>query len=238
MKILAIDSSSNALAVAVTDEDKLLGESVLNHKKTHSQTLMPMIEKLLCATETDISQIDLFAVAAGPGSFTGLRIGVATAKALAHATGKPVAGVSTLEAMAYQLPFCSALVVPIMDARRAQVYNGVYRWEGEMLITVIEPQAVAIEALLDSLADCGQKAVFLGDGVSVYRDIILQKIGESAEFAPVNANMQRASCVAALARRQAADGKLSRYNELLPIYLRKSQAERELEEKHGGARVK
>lgn len=231
MKILAVDTSSGVASVALTDDEKLKGEFVLYHKKTHSQMLMPAIEKLLKICQTDICDIDLFAAAAGPGSFTGLRIGIATIKALAHATNKPVAGVSTLKAMAYNLAYCSTLIAPIMDARRSQVYSGIYRWEGTNLSTVAKPQALAIERLLDMLLEHGGQVVFIGDGVPVHKDIIVNKLGERALFAPVNANMQKASCVAALARYEASKGNVCRYNELLPVYLRKSQAEREYEEK-------
>lgn len=233
MKILAIDSSSNVASVALTDEDKLLGEYSLNHKKTHSQNLMPMTEQLLAECETPVSKIDLFAVAAGPGSFTGLRIGVATVKALAHAVGKPVCGVSTLEAMAYHLPFYQGVIVPIMDARRNQVYTAVYQWRQDALQTVLEPCALGIEELCEQLKQKKCEIAFLGDGVPVHREFICRLFGGNALFAPANANMQKASCVAAAARKKAAEGKVCRYDELLPVYLRKSQAEREYEEKHG-----
>lgn len=232
MKILAIDSSANVASVALTDNDKLAGEYSINHKKTHSQKLMPMLKQLLSDCETSLSQIDLFAVAAGPGSFTGLRIGVATAKALAHAMDKPVAGVSTLEAMAYHLPYYPKLIAPIMDARRDQVYTGVYQWTGERLATILEPVAIAVQQLCDFIALRECDTVFLGDGVPVHWELIGDRLGVRALFAPVNANMQKASCIAAVARRMAQDGKVCSYDQLLPIYLRKSQAEREYDQKY------
>ena len=129
MKILALDSSSNVASAALMDNGVLLGEYSINYKQTHSQTLLPMIDTLLKAVETDVEAVDLFAAANGPGSFTGLRIGsFTTVKGLAHACNKPVIGVSTLLALAYNLPHCDGLVAPILDARRDQVYTAVYQW--------------------------------------------------------------------------------------------------------------
>ncbi|MBE7044140.1 MAG: tRNA (adenosine(37)-N6)-threonylcarbamoyltransferase complex dimerization subunit type 1 TsaB [Ruminococcaceae bacterium] len=234
MKILAVDTSATVASVAITDGERLAAEMILNHKKTHSETLMPMIDTLFQSSEMKISDIDLFAVSNGPGSFTGLRIGVAAVKALAHACNKPVVGVSTLEAMAYNLPYADGLIAPIMDARREQVYNAVYRWEGETLTEVTAPRAIA---LADCLEEFREKVYFVGDGVPVYRELILQKLGNLAVFAPVCANAQRAGAVAAAAKAYAKAGKTTTYLELLPVYLRKPQAEREREEMEGKGKV-
>ena len=131
MKILSVDTSSNVASVAITDDEKLICEITVNTKKTHSQTIMPMIDSALKQSELEISDIDLIASANGPGSFTGLRIGVSAVKGLAHAAKIPVVGVSILEAMAYNLPFCEYVISPIMDARRQQVYNAVYEWKNQ-----------------------------------------------------------------------------------------------------------
>ena len=218
MKILALDTSGNVASAAIIDEGKLICESILNHKKTHSEKIMPMIDALLSDSETDISEIDLFAAAIGPGSFTGLRIGVATAKALAHATGKGVLGICTLEGLAYNLFGADGLVCTIMDARRDQVYK-----------EHIAPRALAIDECISELE--GEKRVyFLGDAVPLFREKIKEELKDAAIFAPAAALMQRASSVASAAyqRREQA---LS-YSELLPFYIRKSQAEREYEEKN------
>ena len=227
MRILSVDTSSNVASVAITDDEKLISEIVVNTKKTHSQTLMPMIDTALKQAELEISDIDLIVSANGPGSFTGLRIGVSCVKGLSHATNIPVVGVSILEAMAYNLPFCEYFISPIMDARRDQVYNAVYEWKGDELLEVKAPRALSVKELTDELLENDKKVVFLGDGVSVHREFIKEKMGDKALFAPVSAMEQRASGLAAAAKNKKT---VSCY-ELAPIYLRKPQAERELEEK-------
>ena len=231
MKILSIDTSSGVASAAVTEDEKLICEFILNNKLTHSQTLMPIIDRVLKESDTDLSQMDFIAVTNGPGSFTGLRIGVSTAKGLADALKKPVVGVSTLEAMAYNLPYCGFLIVPIMDARRSQVYNAVYRWNKNELEQISSPRAISVEDLLKELKELNEKAVFLGDGVPVYKDIIKQEMGENVMFAPSCANAQRASSVAVAAKKLYENGKATDGLGLVPVYLRKSQAEREAEEK-------
>lgn len=227
MKILAVDTSSNVASVAIVDGEKLVCESVLNNKLTHSQTLMPMVDEVLKKSELNPSDIDVFAVSYGPGSFTGLRIGVTTIKGLAHATNKPVCGVNTLEALAYNLPFCPYIISPIMDARREQVYNAFYKWENGVLKEITSPRAISLEECLEELLKMDEKVVFLGDGVPVFREKITDKLKENALFAPQLACTQRASCVAECAKYKETIN----YSELAPVYLRKSQAEREAEER-------
>ena len=231
MKILSIDTSSGVASAAVVEEEKLVCEVVLNNKLTHSQTLMPMIDYVLKESGTDISEIELIAVANGPGSFTGLRIGVSAAKGMADALNKPVAGVCTLAAMAYNIPFCEYAIVPIMDARRSQVYNAVYKWNKDELNEIASPRAISLEELLNELKATGEKAVFLGDGVPVHKETIIRELGENALFAPVCSNAQRASAVASAARKMYERGETTDGIGLVPVYLRKSQAEREAEEK-------
>lgn len=227
MRILGVDTSSKVATAAVCDEDKIICEFELNNKMTHSQTIMPIIDECLKKSELTVEDIDLFAVAQGPGSFTGLRIGVTTVKGLAHAVNKPVVGVNTLEALAYNLPYCPYLISPIMDARREEVYNAIYRFDGSTLVEVKPPRALALSELIDELIILGEKVVFLGDGVPVFKEKIAEKMGELALFAPQNSNMQRASsvCLGAMTK------ETMHYSRLAPIYLRKSQAERELEER-------
>ncbi|MBE7026870.1 MAG: tRNA (adenosine(37)-N6)-threonylcarbamoyltransferase complex dimerization subunit type 1 TsaB [Ruminococcaceae bacterium] len=232
MKILALDASSGVASAALVCDDILVGEYTINHKKTHSQTLMPMISSLLEDCESKLSEIDAFAISVGPGSFTGLRIGIATAKGLAHASGKPIVGVSTLEAMAYNLPFCKDLIVPIMDARRDQVYGGAYHWEDDGLCTVCEPCAVSIDEILDIVKRENKKAVFIGDGILRFKEQIECELGDMCEFAFANSNMQRASSVAVLAKKKIEAGEAVSCEKITPVYLRKSQAEREYDEKN------
>lgn len=226
MKILAIDTSSETATAAVTDGGILLGECVLNHKKTHSQKLMVIIERMMNDLELSAEDIDLFAVAEGPGSFTGLRIGIATAKGLAHSVNKGVVGVSTLEALAYNLPYANGLIVPIMDARNNQVFNAAYEWNGYKITTVIEPNACDICECLDKVQ--GRKVIFTGDGVNVHKELVTRTIGENALFAPVNARLSHAAAVAAAAEVIAECGGVLHYAELAPKYLRLSQAEKNL----------
>ena len=230
MKILAVDTSANVATAAVTDNGRLICESILNHKKTHSEKIMPMIDELLRDSETDIKDIDLFAVANGPGSFTGLRIGVSTVKALAHAADKPIVGVSTLEGLAYNLFGVDGLISPIMDARRSQVYNAVYRWEKGELKEVIPPRALALSECIAGF-EKEKKVYFLGDGVPVYKNEIIEAMGDRAIFAPMTCFLQRASSLAAIAEIKAERGETDTYQTLMPFYLRKPQAEREYDEK-------
>lgn len=233
MKILAIDTSSNVASAAVVEDGKLLGENILNHKKTHSQKIMVMIQELMSDLELNVRDIDVFAAANGPGSFTGLRIGVATVKALAHSVNKPVVGISTLAGLAYNMPYAEHIIVPIMDARRNQVYTASYIWDDDRLKELSADEAISIEECVES---CGKylDTIFVGDGVFVHREYILDKLSDRAHFAPASALMQRASSIAMLALEKAKKGETQHYSELKPFYLRKSQAEREYDEKHKG----
>lgn len=231
MRVLAIDTSSNVASAAVAEDGRLLGESILNHKKTHSQKIMVMVKELLEDLELTVHDIDIFAVANGPGSFTGLRIGAATIKALAHSVNKPVVGVSTLAGLAYNLPYAEHIIVPIMDARNNQVYTASYIWDGDGLKELSTDEAISIE---ECVKGCGEllDTVFVGDGVFIHRKYIEEKLAERAHFAPPSALMQRASSIAMLALDKAKKGETEHYSALKPFYLRKSQAEREYEEKH------
>ncbi len=227
MRILAIDSSSSVASCAILDNDKLICEEILNNKLTHSVTLMPMVQAVLEKSELSLADIDRFAAVTGPGSFTGLRIGVSAVKALAHSYNKECVGVSTLEAMAYNLPFTEKLICPIMDARRGEVYNAVYTFKNGILEEVRPMRALSIDELLMDIKALGEKTIFLGDGLPVFKEKIAEVLAEAALFAPANLNAQRASSAAVLALKKEAVN----YARLSPVYLRKSQAEREREER-------
>lgn len=242
MKILGIDSSGLVASVAVVEDGVLLGEYSTNYKKTHSQTLLPMLDELKKMIELDLESIDAIAIAAGPGSFTGLRIGAATAKGLGLALQKPLVEVPTLEGLAYQLWGSEALVCPIMDARRNQVYTGVYEFvkedaeitagEQRYALRSVMPQTAAdIHELLLELGRMGRKVVFLGDGVSVHQKVIREECPVPFAFAPAHRNAQSAGCVAALGAVYYAKGLTISAADHQPEYLRKSQAEREREER-------
>ena len=230
MRILGIESSSMTASVALMDSGITMAEYTVNFKKTHSQTLLPMIHQMVSLLEIELSTIDAIAVSGGPGSFTGLRIGSATANGLGFALNKPLIHIPTLDATAYNLFGASGLICPIMDARRNQVYTGIYRFEREFEV-VMEQAAMEIGELLSRLNACGERVIFLGDGVPVYEDRIREQMVQPFDFAPANDNRQRAASVAALGAVYYTAGKFETAAEHKPDYLRKSQAEREREEK-------
>lgn len=235
MKILGIDSSGIVASVAVAEDDVLLAEYTVNYKKTHSQTLLPMLDEIVKMTELDLNTIDAIAVAAGPGSFTGLRIGSATAKGLGLALGKPLAAVPTAEALAYNLYDTAGLICPIMDARRNQVYTGIYRFEDHRLMVVRPQWADSITEVLEELNLLGEPVTFLGDGVPVFRDAIARTLTLPYSFAPAHLNRQRAGAVASLGSVYVREGRVQTAEEHTPEYLRVSQAERERAEKEKAA---
>ncbi len=233
MKILALDTTGLVASVALVDENKTIAEFTTNYKKTHSQTIMPMVESLKNMVDLDLSTIDYIACACGPGSFTGLRIGAATAKGLAHGLDIPIIPIPTLDALAYNMFGTNKLVVPIMDARRNQVYAAFY-YCGEKLERVSDYMAQDIDEVISQVLEIDENAVFLGDGVPVFIDKLKQY--DTFSTAPVSANMQRSACVGAIALNMT--DKAVECNKFEIMYLRKSQAERELEEKNGTSTIK
>ena len=227
MRVLAIDSSGLTATVAVVEDEQTIAEYTVNYKKTHSQTLLPMIDEVKKMIDLDLSSIDAFAVSGGPGSFTGLRIGSATAKGLGLALGKLLIHVPTVDALAYNVYGCGDLICPIMDARRKQVYTGIYRYEDHRLVTVKDQMAVGIEELLSMLNEMGETVTFLGDGVPVFKDIIADKLEVPFSFAPSHLSRQRAGAVGALGILYYKEGRTETAAEHKPDYLRVSQAERE-----------
>ncbi len=231
MKILGLDSSGIVASVAVVEDDVLIAEYTVNYKKTHSQTLLPMLDEIVKMTELDLNSVDAIAVAAGPGSFTGLRIGSATAKGLGLALKKPLVAIPTVEGLAYNLYDTQGIICPIMDARRKQVYTGIYCFEDHRLRVLEDQMAVPMEELISKLNKLGQPVTFLGDGVPVFREMIRQELAVPFVFAPAHVNKQRAAAVAALGLEYYREGKTQTAMEHIPDYLRVSQAERERAEK-------
>lgn len=249
MKILALDSSGLVASVAVVEDDVLIGEYTVNYKKTHSQTLLPMLQALRDMVELDLGTVDAIALAAGPGSFTGLRIGSATAKGLGLALNLPLVEVPTVDGLAYNLYGTDKLVCPIMDARRNQVYTGIYEFVrengtdteddadaegGYRMQTLTSQCAVDISVILDKLDSLGREVIFLGDGVPVFRERIAQKLHVPYSFAPAHCNRQRAASVAVLGGVYYQAGRTVTAEEHQPEYLRMSQAERERMEQEQG----
>lgn len=249
MKILALDSSGLVASAAVVEENafggNLLAEYTVNYKKTHSQTLLPMLDEIVKMIELDLESVDAIAVAAGPGSFTGLRIGSATAKGLGLALDRPLIGIPTVDALAYNLYGTDKLICPMMDARRDQVYTGIYEFQGDRL-QAIEPQmAVSIDVIAQKLCSLGRDVVFLGDGVPIHgkrlTEILMAELhaaGHEHYFAPAHLNKQRAAAVGTLALQYLKEGKTQTAAEHQPEYLRPSQAERERAEKESAAKAK
>ena len=239
MKVLALDSSGLVASVAVVEDDgvnsNLLAEYTVNYKKTHSQTLLPMLDEVAKMIELDMSTIDAIAVAGGPGSFTGLRIGSATAKGMGLALKKPLIHIPTLEGLAFNLCHTSAIVCPIMDARRRQVYTGIYRFEGSKLIVLEDQMAIGIEELGEKLRAYDEEIIFLGDGVPVFKNDLVENIlaGKHISFAPAHMNRQSAAALGTLAIQYFEEGKTETAAEHQPDYLRVSQAERERKERLG-----
>jgi len=231
MKLLAIDSSGMVASVAILSEDKLIGEYTINNKKTHSQTLLPMIDEMIQMIGMTLEEIDVIAIAAGPGSFTGLRIGSATAKGLAFALNKPIVSVPTLEAIAANVYGTTELLCPIMDARNNQVFVGMYCYEGDVLEVVVEPTVMTLEELCAKLDELGENVMFLGDGISVYQEALKEKLHVKKSFAPAHLSNQRASAVGMRGFVRYKEGKIDSANTHVPEYLRLSQAEREMQER-------
>lgn len=233
MKILAMDSSGAVASVAMLEDNVLIGEITLNHKLTHSQTLLPMIDRLFEMTETDPATLDCLAIAGGPGSFTGLRIGAATIKGLAMVYDKPIVSVPTVDALAYHYVGCQDLICPIMDARRGQVYGGIYSFAQERLVVHAQQECVALQSLIERLNALGRRVIFLGDGVEANLERLAGGLEVEYFLAPASMSKQRAASVAMLAAQYFAEGRLTDAVSFAPEYLRKSQAEREREEKQG-----
>jgi tRNA threonylcarbamoyladenosine biosynthesis protein TsaB len=231
MKILGIDSSGLVASAAIADEKNIIAEFTVNNKQTHSQTLLPMIEKVVDMSGIELEQIDAIAIAAGPGSFTGLRIGSATAKGIGLALKKPVVSVPTLEGLAYRVSVFDGIICPIMDARRNQVYTGIYKMDKGNLVCLSEQKAVDIHEIMEELEKYDEKVIFLGDGVEVQRETIEKEFKKEYCFAPIHLSKQSAAAVAVLGDIYFNQGKAEDAAEHKPIYLRKSQAEREREER-------
>ena len=198
MNILGIDSSGLVASVALLCEDILVGEYTIHNKKTHSQTLLPMIEAMLSMADFSVKELDAIAVAAGPGSFTGLRIGASTAKGLGQALHIPLIAVPSLEGLAYNLAGADALVCPMMDARRSQAYYGIYRVNEKVPVVLREQAAAPVEEVISQVNELGQKTILVGDGVPVFRERLEAELTVPHEWAADSVRYQKASSVAAL----------------------------------------
>ena len=233
MKLLAIDSSAKAASVCIAEENKIIGEFFINTALTHSQTLIPMIEQLCVNTKTDIGNIEAIAVNAGPGSFTGVRIGVAAAKGLAFSRDLPCISVSTLESMAYNLRGTDCVVCAVMDARCSQVYNAMFRVTGDRVERLCDDRALSLADLQLDLQRYDEPVVLVGDGAQISFDYLGKSL-DNVRLAPVNHVTQTASSTACAAFEWLKNGgQTLSAAELMPVYLRLPQAQRELNKKLG-----
>ena len=232
MKILSVDTSTTVASCAVINKDETLSEGTVSSKTTHSQKLLPLIADTLDRANIDIEEIDYFAVANGPGSFTGLRIGVSTINGLAQALDKPVVAISSLKALAMNISTCEKLLVPLIDARRDRSFTGVYKSDLDgKLETLLEEDVREMDEILDILDKKQEDIMFIGDGMNNYREKIVNVLGDRAYFTPNNLNIAKASSVGELAKVKIEDGQTMSYFDLRPEYLRETQAQRELDEK-------
>nr|WP_295734671.1 tRNA (adenosine(37)-N6)-threonylcarbamoyltransferase complex dimerization subunit type 1 TsaB [uncultured Intestinibacter sp.] len=230
MKILGIDTSSMAASVAVIEDNKLICEYTINTKKTHSQKLMPMIENMLGLSDLNVREIDAIAVCEGPGSFTGLRIGMATAKAIAHVNDIPVIGVNSLEALAANMNLCDKKICSILDAQRNQVYTGRYQYEGTKLVEIKEIGIQQIDELLEELSQSGEQWILVGEAVYKYEDKIREI--SNIEIPAASNNVTKAGSLCSVAKVKFDEGKdIFDCYTVNPLYIRKSQAEEQYEEK-------
>ncbi|MBC8585781.1 tRNA (adenosine(37)-N6)-threonylcarbamoyltransferase complex dimerization subunit type 1 TsaB [Youxingia wuxianensis] len=227
MKLLAVDTSSITASCALLEDKKLLGEFFSNVKLTHSQTIMPMVESLLKQTRVSLEEIDAFAVTGGPGSFTGLRIGLAAVKGMAWALERPCITVSTLEALAYNLYGIDCVVAPVLDARCSQVYTALFRWEGERITRLEEDDAISLQNLKNRLKNVEKPVFLVGDGAEMCYNNLCQEIPHLRLPSPALIWL-RSSALGAAALSYAADGITVSPAQLAPCYLRLPQAQREL----------
>ncbi len=233
MLIFGIDTCCMAATAALVDEKVLLAQTVVNHGKTHSQMMMPQVEEMFKLCGIDPKSVDAFAAAVGPGSFTGVRIGVATAKAMAQAAQKPCVAVSTLEALAYSSRYFAGIIAPILDARRNQVYNALFDCKKGNATRMTPDRALALSELLEELKELNRDVIFMGDGTLVFEGEIRKTLGERAFFAPKTTRMNLAGAVAEIGLEKFKAGETVAYGELVPEYVRLSQAEQDRLKKLG-----
>lgn len=229
MRVLAIDTSGSNCSVCILDEEKVICDFNLNIGTTHSETLMPMIDEVCKFSKIDLSEIDVFACSIGPGSFTGLRIGLATIKGFALSLNKKVIGVPTLEALAYNTSNFDGIVCSVLDARNNNVYAGLYKHENEKLVHIGEYITEDLGTLIETLKKQESKILFVGDGSVSFKNEFKEAINENAFFAPIHLNNQLSSSVAKATLNKALSGEYDDNDTLSPLYLKKSQAERMLE---------
>ena len=230
MKILSLDSATESATCAILDDNRILGEITFNYKKQHSVVLMPMIDELFNNTGMSIGDIDGFVASKGPGSFTGLRIGMATIKGLSQGTKKPFVTISTLDSLAYNLAYTSGIICPILDALRDNVYTALYTFDNYELIRTSDYMNISIDELINILKEKNCNITFVGDGTFKFKERLMSHLTQIG-FAPAHLNLAKASSLGELGLKLLSKGIQDDIYGSVPIYLRKPQAEREYEEK-------
>jgi len=222
MRILAVDTTTTSCSVAIVDQTSLLSEFTIDREETHSKHLMDMIKAVMTMAGLNFSDLDGFAVTRGPGSFTGLRIGISTIKGLVVASEKPVVGISSLETLAFQVSYSRDLICPILDARKGEVYFSRYRFLNGHLKRQTKERVAPPDKAVD---DLNESCLFVGNGALLYKEMILEKMGEFASFAPMVQNTIRASTIAYLSMAKFENNDTDEIEKILPYYIRKSDAE-------------
>ena len=233
MKVLGIDTSTSCGSLGIIDDDAVVAEYALLRDETHSTRLVPAIQALLKEARLDLDEIDGIAISLGPGSFTGLRVGLSAVKGLALAAERPVVGIPTLDALASNLPFTPYVICPLVDARKGEVYTALYKdGEGGRIEQLTPYQVLAPLDLLEKIPP--QETIFLGDGVEAYGELIEERLGAKALFAPPHLRFLRGSTVAEIGLQRFKKGENDNISSLVPIYVRPSDAEiKRTKEKRG-----
>ncbi len=230
MKILAIDTSGTNCSVCILNDEKVICDFNLSTGTTHSQTLLPMIDTIKKFSNIDLDDIDVLACGIGPGSFTGLRIGIATIKGFALSLNKKVIGVPTLVGLAYNTSYFDGYICSVLDAKNNNVYAGIFKYENGKPILKGNYITEDVNTLINILKEKNDKILFVGDGALSFKAKFEEALGERAFFAPIHLNNQLSSSIAKAALDKALLNEFDDYNTLNPLYLKKSQAERMLEE--------
>jgi tRNA threonylcarbamoyladenosine biosynthesis protein TsaB len=230
MRVLSLDSATEVASCAIIEDSKVLGEVIINYKMQHSKTLLPIIDSLLKSLDLTLKDVDGFVVSKGPGSFTGLRIGMATIKGFSQGTKKPFVSVSTLDSLAYNMCYTQGIICPILDALRGNVYTALYTFNESKLVAISDYMVISVEELVPLLTKHNSPICFIGDGL-VKHGALLKESLPKASFAPTHLNLARASSLGELGIKLLSSGKEDNIYDSAPMYLRKPQAEREYEEK-------
>lgn len=228
MKVLAIDTSGNNCSAAIVDESKVIADFDCNTGTTHSQNLMPMLEQIQKFSELELDDIDFFACSIGPGSFTGLRIGIATVKGMALSLNKKVIAVPSLVGLAYNVPYFDGIICSVIDARNDNVYAALFKYDGKPYM-IGDYISDTVDSLIDTLKTSNDNIMFVGDGATAYKNKFIDSFKDKAFFMPSHLNCQSAVSVAKAALNKANLGEFDDFNSITPLYLKKSQAERMLD---------